>query len=898
MSSNPSLNWSKLQNVYYNIRTCYDDLSWSIDNLYSNYVIAFSPNTTLMAIASKNVPHPNLIEIYSNSGNKIWSVVYNSSYNDYIQSFHFTSDEDLIIIVNNGKYRHYYDLMGNFNEYNFLDNLTSMDNLNSSGDSNLSINSELTSPRVITNLENNELEEVNKIIEVKSWGNLLIILLDTRFIVTDLNSFTNYEISLKNYNVNDITTFDIQNSQNRHDESITVHLGYKKSILSIIIDFGLTNYEIIDQELTDGPFDSVSVSPNGQLISLYNKWLKKIFVISNKFDQILLEYDTSNESSSPYQIEWCGNDAIVLAIKDEIKLVGPGQQAISFFYDLEDDEDFDLDNLLIRDDGKDRDASRRNDDDLHYTIPILQTSVDGLKIISANKVQFLNRVPETTVAMYQVGSSSPSSILADCIDKFSSNASKAHGNISLLKSDGILLKAMDDCLEVAVDEFSVEWQRRALKAVSFGKIYTDEVYNPDKFVSIVNTIKVLNQIREPELGLFLTRQQIDYIGGWEKVIQMLLRRNQYVLSLEIIETLKLENLKPLVHIEWCCYKIRQELDMSDLDLFAVISERLASLTKERVNYISVEKISNVAHEEGRNVLCKLLIDLEPSVTKKVGQLLRLDDLELALIKCFQAGNHDLATLILLYLQEKLTTSQFFKLLNQNESVWKDQDSVKQRLEKLDINVARTENMKVNGELIGHFWQESVAAKTSPQLLETYLKHEDKTQALNIIKVKEFLHHNKLDSETYYDAYKAILTKSMNRIINKRILKSLQRELQILDLQKKLGETYLADFYQEKSLSAILKRLILMHQIKPAKKIVSNFQMSQEKFWYLVLNTLMDRHEFDQVYEFAFGSSDATTGRSPIGFEPFVELGLQKGAPQSHISNYIKNSVKYRYDEKQ
>lgn len=72
MPSNPSFNWLKLQNVYYNIRTCYDEMDWSIDNLYSNYLVSLSPNTTLIAIASKSAPHPNLIEIYSNSGHKLW----------------------------------------------------------------------------------------------------------------------------------------------------------------------------------------------------------------------------------------------------------------------------------------------------------------------------------------------------------------------------------------------------------------------------------------------------------------------------------------------------------------------------------------------------------------------------------------------------------------------------------------------------------------------------------------------------------------------------------------------------------------------------------------------------------------------------------------------------------
>ena len=188
-------------------------------------------------------------------------------------------------------------------------------------------------------------------------------------------------------------------------------------------------------------------------------------------------------------------------------------------------------------------------------------------------------MPETSVEMYQVGSTAPSSILADCIDKFSANASKADSNISLLRADNTLLKAMEDCLQVALDEFSPDWQRRALKAVSFGKVYYDDYFDSDKFVSVVDIIKVLNLIRSPELGLFLTYQQIEKIGGWEEVIKMLLRRNHHDLSLDIIDKLNLGNAKPLVYIHWCCYKIRKELDMSDIDLFKLVSEKLISSTK-------------------------------------------------------------------------------------------------------------------------------------------------------------------------------------------------------------------------------------------------------------------------------------------------------------------------------
>ncbi|CAX44688.1 unnamed protein product [Candida dubliniensis CD36] len=894
MPSNPSFNWSKLQNVYYNIRTCYDELNWTIDNLYSNYLVSLSPNATLIAIASKSAPHPNLIEIYSISGHKLWSVVYNSTHNDYIQSFHFTRDEDLIIVLNNGKYRHYYDLIGNFNEYNFVENLVTMDNISQTPNGADKIDPNSDNTRIITNLENNQTEEIVKIMEVKTWNKFLVVRLESKLIVTDLDSFTNYAVSLASYAASDFECFNIQGKTGTK-KAVTIQLGYRKSILSIDVDFDLASYEIVDQELTDGPFSSIAISPSGQLISLFNKQLKKIFVISNKFDQILLDYDTSNESSDPYQVQWCGNDAIVLSFKDEIKLIGPGQQSISFFYDIEDDDEFDLDNLMVKKDNKSSDYKKF--DDLLFTIPILQTSIDGLRIITTTKVQFLSRVPETCVQMYQVGSTAPSSILADCVDKFSANASKADSNISLLRADNTLLKAMEDCLQVALEEFSPDWQRRALKAVSFGKVYYDDYFDSDKFVSVVDNIKVLNLIRSPELGLFLTYQQIENIGGWEEVIKMLLRRNHHDLSLDIIKKLNLGNAKPLVYIHWCCYKIRKELDMSDIDLFKLITDKLISSTKKaRVNYISTDQISETAHEEGREELCKLLLHLEPSVIKKIGKLLDLDEDELALLKSFQNGNYDLSTLILLYLQDNLTTSQFFKVLSQTESVSKKENSTKQAIEKLDIEF-KSEYIQVTGDVVGHAWEESIAKDSSPRLLETYLKHEDRIYELNVFKIQQFKHDSDVHRDNYYESYKSVLTKCINRSTNQRISKALQREIQILELQKKLSDTYLADFYQDKALMGILKRLIVMNQIKPAKKIAANFQLSVEKFWYLVLNTLMDRCEFDQLYEFAFGSSDQTSGNSPIGFEPFAELGLRKNAPQSHISTYIRNSTKYKYEER-
>ena len=880
MPTNPSFNWLRLQNVYYDIQTCYLPLSWSIENLYSNYRISFAPNTTLIAVASNSVPHPNLVEVYGLSGNKVTSVVYNSTPTDYISDFHFRR-EDLVLILNNGRFRYYIDLVGNFNEYRFTDELISLDDMTVNGKNNNE--SAVETGRMITNLENDEVEEIINIIETQTSDNYLVVRLEDKLILTNLETFQNYEIDISSCSSKGIEGLSI----NESGENVVIYIACQKTILVLKVDFGLSIFELVDQELTDGPFNTISISPNGQLAALYNSTHNKVFVVTSSFDQILLEYDTSNDSGSPYQVSWCGNDAIALSLKDEIKLIGPDQQSISFFYDIDEDDEFDLDNLLLKDSGK---------NNLLYTIPIIQTLSDGLRVVTSEKVQYLYRVPEKTVAMYQIGSNSPSSILADCIGKFVLNAAKAHANIALLKADGVLSMAMEDVLQVALDELDTSWHKKALKAVSFGKVYAEGTFDADKYVTVLNTVRALNQLRAPELGLFLTHLEIQYIG-WKEVVKMLLRRNQHYMALRITRSLGLKDLMPLIYIHWCCFKIRKELNLSDIQLFKLIANKLLSTSNKKRNYISIDMIADVAHEEGRVILTNLLIDLEPSIANKIKKLVDFDEVELALVKAFQSGDYSLSLLMLMHIQDILPTSDFFEILNQNESKHYN-SAIQSEIRDLQVEIP-SDTIPIKGEVIGHTWVESLG-KSHSKLMEKFLTHEDKTHELNLLKLKEFARTQLVaesEGEEYYNSYKKLLTKCLRRSIRTTTMKAIERELKILELQNRLGKTYLTNFYSEKSLTSILTKLIKMNQIKPASKIVKEFSIPQEKFWHLVLSTYSKAHEFDRLYEFVFGSLDVSTGKSPIGFEPIIDAGFANNAPKEHISAYIRNSVKYKYDEK-
>ena len=79
--------------------------------------------------------------------------------------------------------------------------------------------------------------------------------------------------------------------------------------------------EAEDRVLPNGPFQHVSVSPNGLYVTLYTQD-GMVWVITTDFQNKIGEYD-SKSKTLPRDVQWCGNDSVVLAWEDEIQMIGP-----------------------------------------------------------------------------------------------------------------------------------------------------------------------------------------------------------------------------------------------------------------------------------------------------------------------------------------------------------------------------------------------------------------------------------------------------------------------------------------------------------------------------------------------------------------------------------------------
>ena len=96
--------------------------------------------------------------------------------------------------------------------------------------------------------------------------------------------------------------------------------------VEVLLAIGQTIYvvdstEAEDRVLPNGPFKYVSVSPNGLYVTLYTED-GKVWVITSDFQNMIGEYE-SKAKTIPKDVQWCGNDSVLLAWEDEVHMIGP-----------------------------------------------------------------------------------------------------------------------------------------------------------------------------------------------------------------------------------------------------------------------------------------------------------------------------------------------------------------------------------------------------------------------------------------------------------------------------------------------------------------------------------------------------------------------------------------------
>ncbi|KAF3313629.1 hypothetical protein TWF173_005702 [Orbilia oligospora] len=545
-----------------------------------------------------------------------------------------------------------------------------------------------------------------------------------------------------------------------------------------------------DQILQNGPFHHISVSPNGSYVALYTGD-GKVWVIDVKFQQKLSEYDSGKLDEIPLDVQWCGIDSVVLVWEDEVHMVGPAGAALRWYYD-----------------------SRVN----------LVPEMDGIRMITTEKCEFLQRVPDVTKSIFEFGSSSPPAGLLEAVGHLERKSPKADDAIQLIRPS--LPEAVAACVQAAGHEFDVDWQKQLLKAASFGKSVL-ELYNSDDFVEMCKKLRVLNAVRFYEIGFGITADQLERLTP-DKLIERLVARQEHLLALRISDYLNLPTDK--IYIHWACMKVKLSLDDEDTICRTIVMK----LSGKRG--IAFDEIAKSAFEEGRGRLATQLLNYEPRAGRQVPLLMSMEEDEIALDKAIESMDSDLVFYVLLHLKKKLPIATFFRIINDRP---------------LAYSLIETSARNIDTELLKDlYYQDDRKSDGANVILKESLMQENFTTRIDKLK---------LASKLLKDSKEHALDSS-----------ALEESIKLLTMQESLERDVFEETFVGLSLNDTIFKLTRLGFHPRANKIRSEFKMPDKRFWWIKLRGLVAKREWAEIEEWS------KLKTSPIGWEPFFNECLSAG----------------------
>jgi hypothetical protein len=744
--SNPLANWERLGSSFYRKVPIYYSV-FGEDVELENYIVAGAPYGGAIALyrdESKPLRFRDAqtgksnIDIYSRSGKLINRLNWEHG---TIRGLGWSDQEELLVITEDGTVRRYFGLYGDFTSFSL----------------------------------GNGAEEYG-VRACRFWNSGFVALLANNQLIAVSSYNEPRPRLLAQCPEGEVASWSLIPPAYTLSRSVEVLLAVDKTIY--LVD----PTEAEDKVLQNGPFKHASVSPTGQFVALLTAE-GKVWVVSSDFQSKYSEYDPDSRVT-PRAVEWCGDDAVVIAWEDEVHLIGPNGAAARYWYD--------------------------------GTVHVLP-EFDGVGLLTNDTYEFLHKVSDVTETIFRLGSTSPASVLLDSIDLLEKKSPKADDNIQRIKPS--LPEAVDMCVKASGLEFDAYWQKRLLKAASFGKSVLD-LYNSDEFVEMTEKLRVLQAVRDFQIGLAVSYDQYMRLTP-EKLIERLVNRRNYLLAIRISEYLQLPADKIYVH--WASSKVK----VSTVD-----DEAVCKLIVQRLDGkpgISFEAIAQAAYDDGRSHLATQLLNHEPRAGKQVPLLLNMEEDEIALDKAIQSGDDDLVNYVLLHLKSKLPIAGFFRMIN-----------TRPMASALVETTAREEDTELLKDL---FYQDDRPLDGSNVLLSDALKESD------LPRKQEKL---QLASRLLSDS------KDPTLVLHRNLLNESSQLLKTQEaLDKDLAER---SEFLGLSLNATVYRLIRSGYGKRAQKIQSDFKMPEKTYWWLRLRALVAKRDWGELEEIG------KIKKSPIGWE--------------------------------
>lgn len=640
------------------------------------------------------------------------------------------------------------------------------------------------------------------------------------------------------------------------------------------------------------PILKMALAPNGRFLACFTQDAM-VTVVSTSFDTKVLDFDTSEGATTPpLALEWCGEDSVVLHWKNMgILMVGPYGDWLRFPYP--------------------------QTESLY-----LVAEMDCCRVLTDSAVEILQRVPPTTAAMLRIGSIEPSAMLVDAADRFAAGTLPfaVDDTAKSMRQSGQLETAIAACTEAALREFDIVTQKRLLAAASYGMHYSyksdddeqrvlgggsngegnaDTSHNTNQhiwpsattreFVATARKLRVLNALRNPQVGFVLTASQWEALTP-TGIVARLVAMQRPALATSISQYLRLPRSVQLYCRACQAAAVVQAApaDASDADTAEKALQILHGGTATAATRASYRggyaTIAMSANQSGHPGVANLLLMMETSVADKVPALLATGAYPDAVAVASQAKDQDFIMVGLLALAQSL---------------------VKTATTAAEVTKAKSNFM---GALV---------AKYTPESFHTWRQY---LEGQGDVKQITNLH---LRAQNFADAGATLALRALSEPDTRERRGMLEESSRIFGLGKEttFAKSCTDDYLELLKDQEVLRNMYGSNDVAPestsvtstiasvlkfaavqqreqhrllsdADKLAKKFRVPEKRLWHVKVNAFADSAQWSNLRLL----SDSRA-KPPIGLKPFVRAVIRGGQPTSEITRYLERlpTPEERYD---
>ncbi|XP_019464204.1 PREDICTED: protein VACUOLELESS1 [Lupinus angustifolius] len=577
--------------------------------------------------------------------------------------------------------------------------------------------------------------------------------------------------------------------------NVEVLLGVGDAVVLAVEEDGVQQLGV---DLLRGPLQKMVVSRDG-------KWLAsfthdgRLLVTTSDLTEVIIERECES-ALPPEQLAWCGMDAVLLYWDDMLLMMGPDGDPVHYLYDEP---------------------------------IILIPECDGVRILSNSSMEFLQRVPDSTVSIFTIGSTSPAALLYDALDHFDRRSSKADENLRLIRSS--LPEAVEACVDAAGHEFDVSRQQTLLRAASYGQAFCSN-FQRDRIQEMCKILRVLNAVHSPEIGISLSIQQYKLLTA-SVLIGRLINAHQHLLALRISEYLGMNQEVVIMH--WACSKITASLAIPDATLLEILLDKL-KLCKG----ISYAAVAAHADKNGRRKLAALLVEHEPRSSKQVPLLVSIGEEDIALMKATECGDTDLVYLVLFHIWQKRQPLEFFGTV-QARPLARDLFITYARCYKHEFLKDFFLSTGQLQDVAFLLWKESWELGKNPMA--------SKGSPLHGPRIKLIEKAQNLFAETKEHTFES---------------KAAEEHAKLLRIQHELEVTTKQAIFVDSSISDTIRTCIVLGNHRAAMRVKTEFKVSEKRWYWLKVFALATIKDWVALEKFS------KEKKPPIGYRPFVEACIE------------------------